>query len=108
MPNRSSGVANLIRENLHPLVGAASDYDPLIQQIGDARFVLIGEASHGTHDFYRERGPTESRFSRPPISPSITRHRVGDRSRARQIGYFPDRSADRQQPLRKRCGRRSA
>jgi hypothetical protein len=59
-------------------------------------------------DFYRERGPTESRFSRPPISPSITRHRVGDGSRTRQIGYFPDRSADRQQPLRKRCGIRSA
>lgn len=23
--------------------------------MGDARFVLIGEASHGTHEFYRER-----------------------------------------------------
>jgi erythromycin esterase-like protein len=55
MPNTSSGVANLIRENLHPLRGAASDYDPLIQRIGEARFVLIGEASHGTHEFYCER-----------------------------------------------------
>jgi len=42
------------RENLHPLTGASSDYDPLIEQIGEARFVLIGEASHGTHEFYRE------------------------------------------------------
>lgn len=32
-----------------------TDYDPLIDQIADARFVLIGEASHGTHEFYRER-----------------------------------------------------
>jgi erythromycin esterase-like protein len=62
MPNRSSGVANLIRENLHPLTGVASDYDPLIQQIGDARFVLIGEASHGTHEFYRERAQITKRL----------------------------------------------
>jgi transposase InsO family protein len=27
----------------------------LLKQIGDARFVLIGEASHGKHDFYAER-----------------------------------------------------
>jgi erythromycin esterase-like protein len=33
----------------------AADYDPLMRDIGDARLVLIGEASHGTHDFYRER-----------------------------------------------------
>jgi erythromycin esterase-like protein len=62
MPNTSPGVANLIRENLHPLIGAASDYDPLIRQIGDARFVLIGEASHGTHEFYRERAQITKRL----------------------------------------------
>ncbi|HEV2575688.1 MAG TPA: erythromycin esterase family protein [Acidobacteriaceae bacterium] len=32
-----------------------TQYDPLLAAIGDARVVLIGEASHGTHDFYRER-----------------------------------------------------
>ena len=62
MPNTSSGIANLIRENLHPLTGAASDYDPLIQQINKARFVLIGESSHGTHDFYRERAQITKRL----------------------------------------------
>jgi erythromycin esterase-like protein len=31
------------------------EYDSLLAVIGDARIVLIGEASHGTHDFYRER-----------------------------------------------------
>ena len=40
---------------VHPLTGAVSDFDPLIARVGDARFVLIGEASHGTHEFYRER-----------------------------------------------------
>ncbi len=29
---------------------------PILDLIGDARFVLIGEASHGTHEFYRARG----------------------------------------------------
>lgn len=31
------------------------DYNRLFEQIGNARIVLIGEASHGTHEFYRER-----------------------------------------------------
>ena len=38
-----------------PLVGAADDYDALLLLIGDASIVLLGEASHGTHEFYRER-----------------------------------------------------
>jgi erythromycin esterase-like protein len=55
-------LANLISENSHSLTGASSDYDPLIQQIGEARFVLIGEASHGTHEFYRERAQITKRL----------------------------------------------
>jgi erythromycin esterase-like protein len=39
----------------HPITGEHGDYDALIDRVGDRRFVLIGEASHGTHDFYRER-----------------------------------------------------
>ena len=38
-----------------PITGAADDYDALFELVGDRRFVLIGEASHGTHEFYRER-----------------------------------------------------
>ncbi|HEY3041550.1 MAG TPA: erythromycin esterase family protein [Pyrinomonadaceae bacterium] len=57
-------VANVVRENSHPLTGASSDYDPLLQQIGDARFVLLGEASHGTHEFYRERAQLTKRLIR--------------------------------------------
>ena len=39
-----------------------SDYDHLIESIGDARFVLIGEASHGTHEFYRERAQNQAAY----------------------------------------------
>ena len=35
------------------------DYDALFALIGNARFVLLGEATHGTHEFYR--GARESR-----------------------------------------------
>jgi erythromycin esterase-like protein len=37
------------------LQGAATDYDGLLDLIGDARFVLLGEATHGTHEFYEQR-----------------------------------------------------
>ena len=37
------------------ITGAAEDYDALLDLVGSRRFVLIGEASHGTHEFYRER-----------------------------------------------------
>jgi hypothetical protein len=46
---------NALREAAHPLTGSKDDYDGLLELIGDARFVLLGEASHGTHEFYRER-----------------------------------------------------
>ena len=38
-----------------PVTGADADYDELLDLIGDHRVVLIGEASHGTADFYAER-----------------------------------------------------
>ncbi|HEU5097432.1 MAG TPA: hypothetical protein VFU22_00190 [Roseiflexaceae bacterium] len=47
--------AAAIGDAAYPLTGAATDYDGLLDLIGDARFVLIGEASHGTHEFYRQR-----------------------------------------------------
>ncbi|MCK2219019.1 erythromycin esterase family protein [Actinomadura sp. ATCC 31491] len=43
-----------IRREALPL-DRPEDLDPLLDRIGEARFVLIGEASHGTHDFYAWR-----------------------------------------------------
>ena len=51
-----------VREAAHRLTGAAEDYDPLMDLAGNARFVLLGEASHGTHDFYRERAEITKRL----------------------------------------------
>jgi erythromycin esterase-like protein/adenine/guanine phosphoribosyltransferase-like PRPP-binding protein len=44
-----------VRAAAHRLTGDAEDYDPLMELIGNARLVLLGEASHGTHEFYHER-----------------------------------------------------
>jgi erythromycin esterase-like protein len=41
---------------------AAADYDALTQRARDARLVLLGEASHGTHEFYRERAEITKRL----------------------------------------------
>jgi erythromycin esterase-like protein len=57
-------VAHALRDAAHPLVGAPEDFDPLLARIGDAHLVLIGEASHGTHEFYRVRAEITKRLIR--------------------------------------------
>jgi protein-L-isoaspartate(D-aspartate) O-methyltransferase len=49
-------VARLLRETAEPIDGIESvDLDGLLDRIGDARVVLLGEATHGTSEFYRMR-----------------------------------------------------
>lgn len=57
----SSLVGN-ISASAHILHGAKEDYDPLLKLIGDARIVLLGEASHGSHEFYQERARITQRL----------------------------------------------
>lgn len=51
----NSPLSIAISSAAHLLKDTADDYDSLLELIGDARFVLLGEASHGTHEFYKER-----------------------------------------------------
>jgi erythromycin esterase-like protein len=39
-----------------------ADLDPLLERIGEARCVLLGEASHGTHEFYTWRSQISERL----------------------------------------------
>ena len=42
----------------------ARDLDPLLDRVGDARFVLLGEASHGTSEYYTWRTAISQRLIR--------------------------------------------
>ena len=44
-----------VRAAATPLAGSERDYDDLVDGLADAQLVLLGEASHGTHEFYAER-----------------------------------------------------
>jgi erythromycin esterase-like protein len=48
-------LSHLVRQHALPFSGDKRELDPLMDLIGDASFVLIGEASHGTHEFYKTR-----------------------------------------------------
>jgi erythromycin esterase-like protein len=48
-------LAETLRDAAYPVTGSKDDYDPLLDIIGNSCVVLLGEASHGTHEFYRER-----------------------------------------------------
>ena len=54
-------VVKKISELAHPLAKPA-DLDPLIEQIGDASLVLLGEATHGTKEFYQLRAQVSKRL----------------------------------------------
>jgi len=69
----SSATCSLIREAAHPLLGSASDYDALLDSIGEARFVLLGEASHGTHEFYREHSRITQRLIQEKVRTDVLR-----------------------------------
>jgi len=62
LPLGEREVLAALRAEAHPLTGDHRDYDALLARIGDARIVLLGEASHGTHEFYRERARITKRL----------------------------------------------
>ena len=59
---KQSLVASEVKTALHALRGDARDYDPLLKLIDGTRFCLLGEATHGTHEFYRERAEITKRL----------------------------------------------
>src|SRR5262245_65028724 len=52
-----------VRAHARPLRRPA-DLGPLLRRIGDARCVLLGEASHGTHEYYTWRAEISKRLIR--------------------------------------------
>lgn len=52
------GVSRMSR----PLLGTAADFDSLLKRTARASCVLLGEATHGTHEFYRARAEITKRL----------------------------------------------
>lgn len=61
MGDRDTDIAPALRDAALPLE-SPRDLDPLMRQLRDARFVLLGEASHGTHEFYQWRADITRRL----------------------------------------------
>jgi len=54
--SRPASTEALLRESAEPISGIDDvDLGPLLERIGKARVVLLGEATHGTSEFYRMR-----------------------------------------------------
>jgi erythromycin esterase-like protein len=49
-------------ESLAQPLSRVDDIEPLLESIGDSRFVLLGEATHGTSEFYRWRDEISRRL----------------------------------------------
>ena len=62
MSATSASLTSLVTAAAHPMRGNAGDYDALLDLVGDASYVLLGEASHGTHEFYEERARITQRL----------------------------------------------
>lgn len=61
-----SGVDEAVAEvrSVGRVIKEPADLDGLVERIGDSRYVLIGEASHGTSEFYRFRSMLTARLVR--------------------------------------------
>ena len=51
-----------VRNSAHLLAGSRKDYDPLLEMAEGVRFVCLGEATHGSHELYRERARITQRL----------------------------------------------
>ena len=84
----SAAALDAVQRHAVPLARSADNDRALIDLLGDARFVLLGEASHGTHEFYRER----ARDHAPADRRARLRRRRGRGRLARRVPRQPLRA----------------
>jgi erythromycin esterase-like protein len=61
-PDDLAPVTGALAAAARPLAGQPSDHDALLDLVGDRRLVLLGEGSHGTHEFYALRAEITRRL----------------------------------------------
>ncbi|HEU4830152.1 MAG TPA: erythromycin esterase family protein [Gemmatimonadales bacterium] len=57
-----NAILDAVRTTARPILGRPSDFDPVVERCRGKRFILLGEASHGTHDFYAARADLTRRL----------------------------------------------
>src|SRR6478735_3346560 len=62
MARTLSNPLDTIRDAAIPLSAGSHDVSAIVDRIGDASIVLLGEASHGTHEFYELRAAITRRL----------------------------------------------
>jgi erythromycin esterase-like protein len=62
VPADDAGLPARLRRAVRPLIGDQTDYDEIVRLARRVRFVLLGEASHGTHEFYEQRAVITKRL----------------------------------------------
>src|SRR5947199_4581909 len=55
-------LSDQLHEVIRPIRSPQDVMEPIVEMIGDARIVMIGEASHGTHEFYDYRAQITKRL----------------------------------------------
>jgi len=91
-------IIKAVEDGCRVLHDRSDDFDPLIESIGDARLVLIGEASHGTHEFYQARAQiTQQLIDEQGFSAVVVEADWPDAYRVNRYvrGANDDRDADR-------------
>ena len=58
---------NSIKQWTYPLESKA-DLQPMFDRIGDSRIVMLGEASHGTHEYYTWRSHISKKLIEEKVS----------------------------------------
>lgn len=62
--SREHDLIRALRRTAQPMYGARDDFAAMLARALHAEFVLLGEASHGTHEFYRIRAELTKRLIR--------------------------------------------
>jgi erythromycin esterase-like protein len=97
MPARTDRTVQDIRSAAVPVSHGTPPEQALTNLVGDARFVLIGEATHGTHEFYAARAAmTRQLIARHGFDAVAVEADWPDAYRVNRYvhGQGPDRDAD--------------
>ncbi len=71
-PTTSGGPLAALQAAARPISGSEQDYAELLAAAAPARRVLLGESTHGTSEYYRQRGRISERLVREQGAGAIT------------------------------------